>query len=268
MRHDTNKGRFYDINGREYPSVTTILSAIAKPALINWSAGVERQMVSHEAWKLYDEIHGLEKMTSTKWALTLEERLGKEREHARQLRKAGEIGSQVHAMIEWTLRNMMCEKQGPSPSIGEKATWAFTRWLKWKDSVRLKPILIEHTVYSRTYSYAGTMDLLAEVEGKLCVVDWKTGKAVYPEAFLQNAAYRYASWEMDIADAPRGLIVRLPKHESDPDLETVDAGSFSENFATFLDVKKVWSWLNGTQEVSKEGNQDSTRDLDFALKRD
>jgi len=150
---------------------------------------------------------------------------------------------------------MMCEEQGPSPSIGAKASWAFTQWLKWKDSVKLKPILIEHTVYSKTYEYAGTMDLLADINGKLSVVDWKTGKAIYPEAILQNAAYRYAVWEMGIGVPvpPKGFIVRLPKNENDPEFEVADAGRLAENLNTFLDVKKVWRWIN---ESSVPSGQD------------
>jgi hypothetical protein len=36
----------------------------------------------------------------------------------------------------------------------------------------------------------GTMDLLAEVNGEVTLVDFKTGKAIYPEAFLQSVAIR------------------------------------------------------------------------------
>ena len=145
MRVDDARGRHYTIDGCEYPSVTTIISAISKPALTNWAASVEREMVIAESFQLYENLSKarIPLLSSTKWALNLQERLGKERANRKILRQASEIGSQAHAMIEWTLRNMMCEKQGPSPSIGEKATWAFTQWLKWKDSVRLKPILIE-----------------------------------------------------------------------------------------------------------------------------
>ena len=214
-RHDTVRGRFYEVNGQRLPSVTSILSVLSKPALIAWSAKVEREMVIAESFEQHNFLMTENtEVGSTKWALMLQERLGKERAHRKVLRQAGEIGSQAHAMIEWTLRNMMCEKQGPSPSIGEKATWAFIQWLKWKDSVKLKPLLIEKTVVSHVFGYAGTMDLLAEVNGELAVVDWKTGKAIYPEAFLQNAAYRMATLEMNLGKPVKGLIVRLPKVES------------------------------------------------------
>jgi hypothetical protein len=173
--------------------------------------------------------------------------LGKEKAHKKELLKASEIGSQAHAMIEWTIKSMMCMEQGPAPIISPKAQFAFSRWLKWKNSVRLKPIHIEKTVFSYTYQYAGTMDLLAEVNGEVAVVDWKTGKAIYPEALLQNAAYRHAVREMGMDSPVKGIIVRLPKSEADPEFEVADAGEEADNLAHFLDVQKVWTWLRSIE---------------------
>lgn len=256
MRVDDARGRHYTIDGCEYPSVTTIISAISKPALTNWAASVEREMVIAESFQLYENLSKarIPLLSSTKWALNLQERLGKERANRKILRQASEIGSQAHAMIEWTLRNMMCEKQGPSPSIGEKATWAFTQWLKWKDSVRLKPILIEKTVHSHAFGYAGTMDLLAEVNGELAVVDWKTGKKIWRESWLQNIAYRNCVVEMGIGKPTKGVIVRLPKVMTDPDFEAQEvAGNPGELFEAFLNVKRVWEWNNKAMRDMQEG---------------
>src|SRR3989475_6187169 len=47
-------------------------------------------------------------------------------------------------------------------------------------------------------------------KGVLTILDWKSGKAIYPEAFLQNVAYRHAAARGELPSA-QGLIVRLPK---------------------------------------------------------
>ena len=57
-RTDGRSGRFYDIPNADgttarYPSVTTILGAIAKPALIGWAAKEERLAVTEAAADLY-----------------------------------------------------------------------------------------------------------------------------------------------------------------------------------------------------------------------
>ena len=81
--------------------------------------------------------------------------------------------------------------------------------------MKFKPLMVEFTVVSHKYGYAGTADLLAEVNGVLTLVDWKTGKSVYREAHLQNAAYRQAVREMGLGDPQQGLILRLPKSTED-----------------------------------------------------
>jgi hypothetical protein len=182
-------------------------------------------------------------MSRIGWITTMEQRLGKERAHQRLLRKAGEVGSQVHALIEWTMRAKLCQEAGPSPSISDKGLWAFSIFETWAKKVSLKPILVEQTVYSCTHGYAGTMDLLAEVDGILTIVDFKTGKAVYSEAHLQNAAYRTALREMGHGDAKQGIIVRLPKNEVDPDPEIVTCDDETECLEIFLSVKKLWHFL-------------------------
>ena len=112
----------------------------------------------------------------------------------------------------------------------------------WAESVNLAPRLIEQTVWSRAHQYAGTMDLLAEVNGVSTLVDFKTGKAVYPEAHLQNAAYQTALAEMGHATPAAGLIVRLPKVRTDPDFELVPVPPIAELMPVFLAVRQLWQW--------------------------
>jgi hypothetical protein len=249
-RKQTRAGRFYEIDDcGTLPSVTTILSVIGKPALMAWAAKVEREMVTKVSADLYEDVAKTPSMTRAGWLISLETRLGKEKAHAKELAKAGEIGSQVHELIEWTLKGELCYDAGPSPRISDKAQWAFMAWEDWRRAVKLKPIAVEQVIWSSKYGYAGTLDLLAEVEGVLTVVDWKTGKAVYGEAHLQNAAYRQAIREMGHGDPKQGLIVRLPKVETDPNFEVVAAKPENLQFPKFLDAMSVWKWA---QEIEEE----------------
>jgi len=74
-------------------------------------------------------------------------------------------------------------------------------WKDWARSVDLEPLAIERTVYCLGCGYAGTLDLYARVKGVLTVLDWKSGKAIYPEAFLQNLAYRHAATRAGLPSA-------------------------------------------------------------------
>jgi hypothetical protein len=252
-KKDSRAGRFYDIDGKQLPSVTTILSAIGKPALVAWSANVERDLVLKVSNELYQDAPA-EKMSPAAWHTTMLNRLGKTKAHTREMAKASEIGTQAHALIEWTLRAEMMQDAGPTPQISDKAMWAFSSWERWRKSVHLKPIFIESVVWNEEYGYAGTMDLLAEVNGVVTVLDWKTGKAVYPEAFLQNVAYRKAIRAMGHADPKQGIIMRLPKNETDADFEAVTVESDEEYlFGVFLSTKELWEWMQFEEEKRAAG---------------
>lgn len=235
--------RFYEIEpGLQFPSVTTILEIIGKPALINWAAKVERELVLQCSADLYQDAPLATRMSRTGWITTMQSRLTNEKAHKRLLTKAGNIGTQIHKLVEWSLKAELCMEAGPSPQIGPEAQAAYNEWLKWRKDVKLKPLFIEHKVYSRTHGYAGTLDLFAEVEGKPTVFDWKSGKAVYAEAHLQNAAYRHAWREMGHGDPVQGIIVRLPKTTEDPDFEAVQAEPESGCLEVFLHTLRLWIW--------------------------
>jgi hypothetical protein len=265
-RIQKQSSRFYDIEGDLLPSVTTICSVINKPALMPWAAKVEREMVLSVSADLYaDCATTKQQMSRAAWLLTMNARLGKEKASAKEMAKASNIGTQCHELIEWTLRGELMHEAGPSPRISDTAQWAYMAWQDWRRAVNLKPIAVEQVVYSRKHGYAGTLDLLAEVDGVLTVIDWKTGKAVYSEAHLQNAAYRYAIREMGHGYPKEGLIVRLPKLESDPFFEVVKAKPEELMFPKFLDAKSVWTWAQEMDAEYQAKQQQPEQNIEKAL---
>lgn len=251
-RQDTKSGRWYTIDGRRLRSVTSILQAINKPALIQWAANEERLMTIEAAADLYEDIHATPKMSRPTFVATLNGRIGTVKAHQKLSSKAQEIGSQTHSLIEWNLRRLLGQKVGPEPKIEDKAMWAFMSWQDWAKRVSLKPIYIEQTVFSLIHGYAGTMDLLAEVEDVVTLIDWVTGKAVYGEKHLQVAAYYAALAEMGHTKAEAGLIVRLPKIDTDPAFEAVPVPTVNELFPVFLAVKEVAEWWFAQEQASRK----------------
>ncbi len=248
-------GRFYDVDGELLPSVTHILSAIAKPALIAWSANTERAAVTEAAADLYlDWCRQIvpSVMPRESYVATLLARLGNVKAHQKALAKAGDIGTQAHKLIEWTMRTALGAVAGPKPVVNDPALWAFMAFEDWAKSVSLKPVLIEQVVYSKLYQFAGTMDLLARVNGALTLVDFKTGKGIYPEAFLQSAAYQTALCEMGYVTPSAGLIVRLPKVETDPAFEVGEVPPVMDLLPVFLATKTVWEWTYKNDEAYRE----------------
>lgn len=249
VRKDGPAGRFYDVDGQRLPSVTHILQVIGKPALINWAANQERTTCLDAAADLYLDLCKTPAMSRASYLATLDGRIGKQKSHRRELEKAGEIGTQVHGLIEWNLRQQLGQTVGPEPRVVDDAQWAFMAFQDWANSVSLKPLHIEQMVFSKQHGYAGTMDLLALVQGVPTLIDFKTGKAIYAEAFLQNVAYQAALTEMGHTTAQAGVIVRLPKVQTDPSFEVGVVPPVADLLPTFLSVIQVWKWWYAQEEA-------------------
>ena len=245
-------GRFYNVDGELFPSVTHILGAIAKPALVPWAAKVEREACTEAATALYDELGAAGQRYPASWfAAALAAKLGTVKAHQRTLARAGDIGTEAHHAIEWLLRTALGAEAGPKPVISAPAKIAVEAFKDWATRVSLKPILIERIVYSKEHRYAGTLDLLARVEGVLTMIDFKTGKAVYAESHLQAAAYAAALEEMGYREPAQSLIVRLPKVAGDPPVEVVPVPPRADLFPVFLATRQLWEWTWANDQAFK-----------------
>jgi len=243
---ETAEGEIYN-----FPSVTTILSVVGKPALINWAANVSRDQVLKVAADLYTAIRNNPPMNKLTFEATLKQWLGKDKAHEKELARAGDIGRQLHKRIEWIMRGELGQVTTKEPPLSTDAQKAFQQWVAWRSQVNLRPILVEQQVYSLEYGYAGMLDLYGEIDGELSVIDWKSGKAIYPEHPLQNAAYRLAFEEMGHGKVQTGHIIRLPKTKSDT-FEVMRIGNdrFHRDFSVFLNVMRLWEYLqNGKRQL-------------------
>jgi genome maintenance exonuclease 1 len=240
VRRDGPAGRFYSVDGELYPSVTHILGALSKPALIPWAAKVERELVLDTATELQRELAS-RPMSAINFRAALVARLGPTKAHARHLTTAGDIGSGTHKMIEWSLRRQLGADAGPEPVISEQSLWGYMAWQDFAKGCALKPLLTERVVYSKVHQFAGTLDLLARVNGVVTTIELKTSRAIWPEASLQSCAYRVAMEEMGYAPQA-SLIVRLPKLVTDPAFEVFTVPPVADLFPTFVALKQVWSW--------------------------
>jgi len=253
------RDRFYTIDGYRLPSVTTILDIIAKPALGPWYAKEERR---------YFETAMLEVLSrpgarDPEFVLAaVAEAVTGVKAADREKQKAAAIGTAVHAGIEWELRRQLGEDAGPAPHLPEVAAWAVESWKDWARSVTVGPVAIERTVYCLECGYAGTLDLYARVKGVLTVLDWKSGKAIYPEAFLQNLAYRHAATHAGLSST-QGLIVRLPKLLDDPAWEVMPVPT-TLTLEDFLAALRLWRWqraMTGQPTGDQHGDRASHREV-------
>ena len=142
-------------DGTRVCGVTTILGMLAKPALIHW------------AWNL-----------------------GCKGEDYRKIRdKAASIGTIAHYLIECHLKGVDPELDDYSKSDIDKAETALLAFLDFEKNHNFKPIATELALVSEKYGYGGSIDCYGELDGKKCLIDFKTSNGIWPEMRCQVAAY-------------------------------------------------------------------------------
>jgi hypothetical protein len=111
-------------------------------------------------------------------------------------RSALDIGSAVHKMaeldligasdreIETSLHNYLS-----APNHLEMANTSFRAFREWREQCRVRVIQQEISLVSERYQYGGTPDLIALVNNSVGILDFKTGKTVYPEMKIALAAH-------------------------------------------------------------------------------
>jgi hypothetical protein len=202
-------------DGQEHilPSVTRVLSVIAKPKVNAWAMDLMAQHILDN----YSPGMSLEDM-----ALLTQEARGM---HLEESRKATGTGSEVHDWIEAFLQGL--PRGLPVNSSSMKAVQAFLNW--WKEEKR-EVLLSEEIVAHPGLLYAGKVDLL--LANKI-LVDFKTSKALYPEHELQLGGYALALEAWEGIRPQKGLLVRIGK-DGTAETKEVDLEAAKEHFRYVL----------------------------------
>ena len=256
-RRDGKAGRFYSVDGAvspltgtsEFPSVTSILQVLSRPALVAWSANTEREACVEAAADLYADLAKTPPLPRAAFVLTFQNRLSTVKAYRREMENALDIGSQAHKLVEHGIRKALGQVVGPEPKVRDEALLAYMAFQDWCQEHSVQALRIEQQVYHPRLGYAGTLDLVARINGELAIVDVKTAKAIYWEYELQVAAYAAALAAMGHETVTKGYILRLPKNiESDCRFEVVSVRPFDELMPVFESLTHVWlAWWKEEQ---------------------
>lgn len=154
-------------------------------------------------------------------------------------RTALDIGTCVHTMIELDIGKQAIDdirfyaaNTLKDPADLEKATAAFKAWIEWRSVHSVTPVAQEIPLVSERYQYGGTPDLIAMVDDRLCLLDFKTSKdgSVYPDKLLALAAHGRLWTEHNPGQLLTGgyRLIMLPKDGSKPKPHT------------YLDLEPQW----------------------------
>jgi len=104
---------------------------------------------------------------------------------------AADAGTMAHAAIELYINDKDPQEAfvGAADDIISKAKGAFSAYLTWERHTKLKIITQEVQLVCELYRFGGTPDAIGEIDGELCLLDWKTSNDIYSDYLIQLAAY-------------------------------------------------------------------------------
>lgn len=168
--------------------------------------------------------------------------------------KAAEIGVVVHDYLHEVLlakqnNGISPDRPGLSESIDAdmlgKINNSIDAGLEFFEKHKLIPLTMERPTWSSTYGYIGTGDFIGILDSELAVVDYKTSKELYPEVFLQTAAYQEAYSE-EYPDSRRQFLsrwgVNVGKDGRLDAKRRCNKIHFENDFQAFLAAKQLWHW--------------------------
>lgn len=172
------------------------------------------------------------------------------------LEKAGREGSQVHEAIEAMLNG---EEISWIDDFGN-AKYSLQVWkmilkaAEFFEKYKPKIIAVEVFLYSDQLQYAGTVDLVVELDGEIWLIDIKTSNALYKSYDLQTAAYAKAWEEMGKGKIDRTGILWLKskKRGEDPKGKTIQGKGWE--LKPIDDVENNYKLFQSVYDIYKIDN--------------
>ncbi|MFH1193269.1 MAG: hypothetical protein V1656_03055 [Candidatus Jorgensenbacteria bacterium] len=229
----------YEIDGFWYPRVTKILEIKSKPALYRFYGQMENFAAA-----------------------------------ARVKKQSATEGTLIHETVE---KIMVGEKPEVPPQIAP-SVMAFMEFLL-TNHIQVDPAYVEKRLVNYEHRYAGTLDAVAMIGGRLGILDIKTSQEIYRDYNLQTAAYLAAMKDMVKGLETRWILridqsrsclhcgallrtkggrekikiewgnpfMRACTHEWGPVEGRIELKEFpywQEDFDAFIGAKKLWEWEN------------------------
>jgi len=206
----SDTGRFYETpEGQSYPSVTTITGLLSKASILAW-----RQRVGDS------KADAITKAATTR-------------------------GNKVHKMAEMYLRNEMASQinlfEDPMPHI-ENMFFQITELLD--NSIGIINA-IEAPLYSDQLKVGGRVDVIAEWDGELAVIDFKTSSKPKKESwidgyFMQSSAYALMFEELTGIKINK-IVIAIAVENNRSQVFIKDS---TEYLQQFIDLRKTYDIMN------------------------
>ena len=206
--------------GELVPGVTTIVSVLNKPALVNWANRL-----------------GLEGIQVGKY-----------------VDDKADIGTLAHAMIiaEITGEEISVDLDEYSLAQRDAAENACLSFFEWQKKHKLEVVAAEKSLVSERRGFGGTFDIYGICDGKRELIDLKTGSGIYEEHWIQCGGYTILleehGWPVDSI-----RILNIPRAESENFAEQTASKSVRQYAeALFLECLEVYTLQKTLRKLLKK----------------
>jgi len=181
---------------------------------------------------------------------------------------AGDKGSKVHYAIEDMITNKKEVKIddkyiNPSTGVAEELTpeeyFCLMSFRNWFNETKPKVLANEITGFNDKLGYAGTCDLICEINGQKWLIDFKTGQNVWPEWEIQISAYRH--FDLALANDCKLAILQIGYLKNKVKNIGFKFTEVEDQFSLFLAARQMWA-------KECEGIVPKQRDFPLSLKLD
>ena len=117
---------------------------------------------------------------------------------------------------------------------------------QWAIDNKVRFLESEKHVYSREMWIGGILDCLIELDGKLWLMDIKTGSGIYAEAFYQMSAYDLCFQEMGAPAVEGYIVVNLPKTGGIKEKRSISNEDYKLAFRSALNLYRVGEKIKNT----------------------
>lgn len=247
----------------EVPSITTVIGQEAKD-LTGWAGHMAATELSKDsrlggAVGSPGELRNLARQASNA---------------AERFRDAAAArGDRVHNYAEQVALTALGQAADPDAARAALEEHRETRYAdrfdEWWDLYGVRPLAAEVTVWNHEVGYAGTLDLIAEIGGRICILDFKTkgvgrdGRAkpvqdsvvmqlvagMRAEEVLQDAAAgTWEPWPHRGEDGQEPLLIAVGISEVEVVPVQADPSGLRTHWKKFCALRKVWEHSRSVTE--------------------
>ena len=203
--------RFYKVDEKNYPSVTTVLGILKKEGLQKWRDSIGEKVAQWE------------------------------------MGRASRRGKATHTLVEQYIKN-------ETPSIRDVLPLGLFKLLKpYVDQID-NIHLLEAIMFSHKLTIAGQVDCVAEYNGKLSVIDFKTANKERQESWIENYFLQctaYAIMYEEIFGTPiEQIVIMLASEDGTSQIFVKERKDYEQDL-----VKAIDGFYKYYEELNKDKNK-------------